>query len=106
MSTDFSSQATPIPQALSFQPVIVGDKWVRISSATTTQVKTGQGAMAGFILASGSAPTLVVYDDTASTTIALNTYTPVLGWNPLPLPFSKGLRIVSGGTIDGTVIFA
>jgi hypothetical protein len=105
MSTDFSSQGTPIPQAQFNQPVLVGDKWARISSATTTQVKTGQGYMAGITVASGSSPTLVIYDDTASTLIGINTITPNIGWNPMPFPFSKGLRITTGGTIDCTVIY-
>ena len=108
MSTDFSAQfsADGVHTTPFAQMVNVANKWVRISSATTTQVKTGRGFLAGIILASGSSPTVVIYDDTASTLVALNTMTPVVGWNPIPLPFTSGLRIVTGGTIDCTVVFA
>ena len=103
---DFSSQLTNPPPTSAFeQGVFVGENWARISSATTTQVKSGSGQLIGVIVASSTSGTLLVYDDTASTTIAINTMTPALGWNPLPVPFKKGLRITSGGTIDCTVIY-
>ncbi len=106
MSTNFTGNANaPIPEAAFVQPLIVGDKWGRISSATTTQLKTGPGFMAGIIVASTTSGTILVYDDVASTQIAINTMTPNLGWNPLPLPFLSGLRITTANTIDCTVVF-
>ncbi len=105
MSTDFSSQATPVPQAANFQPVVVGDKYV--NGTATATIKTGEGWLAGIFVNSSSAGTLKLYDNTAASgTVICNTFSPVVGWNPCPMHFQKALHAVVGGTLDYTFVYA
>ena len=79
---------------------------VRISTATTTLVKTGQGALLGFIVANSVAGTVIIHDALAATNALTGTITTVTStWFAMPIMFSIGLTIVSAGTIDVTVVF-
>ena len=102
MSTDFSAGSGPIPQALQ---VIVGDKYVNLTGDAI--VKTGEGWLAGIFANSSSAGTLKLYDNTAASgTVICNTFSPVVGWNPCPIHFMKGLYADFGGTLDATFVYS
>ena len=78
---------------------------VRITTATTTLVKTGQGAVLGFLVASTTGGTLVFHDALSAIAPLTGTITPGLGWFALPLQFSVGLTVVSANTIDVTIVY-
>lgn len=103
MATDFSSQATPIPQAQFNQPVVVGDKYVNLSASA--QIKASQGWLAGIFVNSGSSPTIKLTEKTSGGSLICNTFTPTIGWNPCPIPFVTGLYATIGGTADVTFIY-
>jgi hypothetical protein len=60
-----------------------------------------------FVSAASATPTITVYDDpaTGTGTKIVDTFTPTVGWNPMPFAFAKGLNVVIGGTISATVGF-
>lgn len=73
-----------------------------------TLVKTGTGRLKGIFVASGSTPTIKIWDSTsAANTVLVNTFTPVVGvLTPFPdVEFTTGLYIDVGGTIDCTVFW-
>jgi len=106
MSTDFTAQSRgPVPVAPYAQPVVVGDKYLNMSATGT--VKTGEGWMAGLFVNSSTSGTLKLYDMTAASGLVIcNTFTPALGWNPIPIHFSNGLHMVLTGTMDWTVVYS
>ena len=88
------------------QPILVGLNSVNV---TASQVISGApGALAGIFVASASSPTIKLWDNASagSGTTLVNTFTPVLGWNPCPLPYSLGLFATIGGTIDATFVYS
>jgi hypothetical protein len=106
MSTDFSSQATPIPRAQFFQPVVAGDKYLNVTASGV--IKASSGFLTGIFVNSTSAGTLKLYDNAtaASGNVICNTFTPQTGWNPLPVHFQNGVYATVGGTLDCTFIYA
>jgi len=69
-------------------------------------VCANDGILGGiFVSAASNTPTITVYDDagTGTTTKMVDTFTPVVGWNPMPFAFSKGLNVVIGGTVSASV---
>lgn len=106
MSTDFSGNARgPFPVGPLAMQVVVGNKYVNLSA--TAIIKTGEGWLAGIFVNSGSAGTLVLYDNTAASgTLICNTFSPVVGWNPCPIHFSNGLYATVGGTLDCTLVYS
>lgn len=60
-----------------------------------------------FVSAASATPTITVYDDpgTGTTTKLVDTFTPVVGWNPMPFRANKGINVVIGGTVSCTVGF-
>ena len=83
-----------------------------ITSATTTVVKTGTGALMGVIVnAAVASGTITIYDNTAGsgTTIATITYPATLLANHNVFPyfckFTTGLTIVTTGTANITVVY-
>jgi hypothetical protein len=61
-----------------------------------------------FVSAASGTPTITVYDDaaTGTTTKIVDTFTPAAAtWYPMPFQVKKGVNIVIGGTVSGTVSF-
>lgn len=82
-------------------PVVVGASYSEQTSSAL--IKTGDGFLCGVFVASGSSPTMKLYDNTAASgTVMINTTALNIGWNPCPLHFSQGLYATLGGTIDCT----
>lgn len=77
-----------------------------ITSATTTVVKTGPGAILGFFVVSGTTPSVQIFDNTAASgTVILPTFTAGSnGWYPLPVAFGTGLTVVTGGTTPNVTV--
>ena len=87
-----------------FTPVVVGSSYANITSSTL--LKTGDGFLFGVFVASTSSGTLKIWDQTSGATpVLVNTFSPVLGWNPIPFRFTTGLYVTVGGTIDCTFSF-
>lgn len=80
-------------------------------TAGTAQVKTGAGNIYAVVINSHSSGTLKMWDSASSvsvSTVLINTYSPAAGSGYIPLyglPFSAGLILVKGGTIDCTIIY-
>lgn len=70
-----------------------------------TLVATGRGTLIGIFVASSSAATIKVWDNTsAATTVLVNTFTASPGtFYPMPFKFKTGLYVDITGTIDCTV---
>ena len=84
--------------------VAVGDSYVNLSASTL--IKTGDGFVYGIFVASGSSPTMKLWDNTsAAGNILVNTTALNIGWNPCPFRFTTGLYFTVGGTVDCTVCF-
>ena len=87
--------------------VAVGDNYLNINTATGTLVKTGDGFVYGIFCASGSSPTLKLWDNTsAAGAVLVNTTALNIGWNPCPFRFTTGLFATSAGTIDCTICYS
>jgi len=105
MSTNFSFGTVPQPAAQYNQPVVVGDKYVNASADAL--IKTGDGWLAGIHVNSTTSGTVKIYDNTsAAGTVMINTFTPSLGWNPMPIHFNTGCYVDMGGTLDYTVVYS
>jgi len=71
-------------------------------------VKTGPGKLTGIFCASGTTPTIKIWDSmTAAAPILINTFTPAAAtMYPFPdVQFTRGLFVDVGGTIDCTVFY-
>ncbi|MGG1947098.1 hypothetical protein AB1286_20155 [Trinickia sp. NRRL B-1857] len=69
-------------------------------------VCANDGILGGIFVSSASnTPTITVYDDAATGTSKkiVDTFTPSVGWNPMPFAFSNGLNVVVSGTVSATV---
>lgn len=89
------------------QPVVEGLPYTNI--AASALIQSGSGKLIGIFVASASAtPTIKVWDNTAgSTTVLINTFTPVAGtFYPIPAKFKTGLYVTISGTVDCTVFSA
>lgn len=85
-------------------PVVGGASYANISSSSL--VKTGDGHLLGIFVASTSAATVKVWDQTsAAVPVLVNTHTILAGWNPMPFHFKNGLYVTITGTADMTVSF-
>lgn len=78
--------------------------------AASTLIKTGAGAVHGFIVNSHTSGTLKLWDNTsAATTVLLNTITFSAGPNfvsfPMGVSFNTGLYATIGGTADITILW-
>lgn len=88
------------------QPVVESGNYRNITSST--QIRSGQGALMGIFVASASAtPTIKVWDSlSASGNVLVNTFTPVGGtYYPIPGSFGTGLFVTISGTVDCTVFW-
>lgn len=69
----------------------------------TGQVCASKCRISGFYVASTTAGTLTLFDNTsAAAPQVTGTITPAIGWNALPLDFQTALWAVIGGTLDVT----
>ena len=79
-----------------------GKRYTNLSASAL--VKTGEGDIIGIWVASTSAGTVKLWDNTsAATTILVNTSTLQTGWNPMPFHFNTGLYCTIANTIDLTI---
>ncbi len=83
-------------------------KYTNISASTL--IKTGAGAVHGFIVNSHTSGTLKLWDNTsAAGTVICNTITLAAGPNFITLPmgvsFNTGLYATIGGTADITILW-
>jgi hypothetical protein len=85
--------------------------YAHISSATTTQVFTGACSLVAIIVNATSAGTITIVDNTTGTTpvvgvlkasIAEGTYN---YGAPAGITLSTGLRVITGGASDITVVY-
>ena len=85
--------------------VAVGDSYANITSSTL--IKTGDGFVYGIFCASGTSPTLKLWDQTsAAVPVLINTTALNIGWNPCPFRFTTGLYATVGGTVDCTICYS
>lgn len=81
-----------------------------ITTATTTQVKTGAGILHKIVINTPvAAETIGLIDNTSGSTVNIGEITTTADLKPYELVydcrFSTGLRIVTSGTSDITVIY-
>ena len=79
-----------------------------ISSATTTQVKTGHGVLKKIILGETAAGAITIYDETGSGTdkiIAVLKASVVEGEYAFDVAFGEGLKIVTAAASKLTVVY-
>jgi hypothetical protein len=77
----------------------------KLLSATGT-VKSAEGRLLGFYVASTSSGTLVLKDGGASGTALTGTITPAVGWHALPLSYGTDLHVTVSGTISVTFVYS
>lgn len=82
-------------------------EYAYISSATTTQVKTGKGILKSIIVGETAAGSIKVIDNTTGTTTNLAELKAsiVEGTYDFNVSFSTGLRIVTAGASKITVVY-
>lgn len=77
--------------------------WQYKNITSTTTVKSIDGEIGGiFVAVATAAPTIKVQDGTST---IVNTFTPTVGWWPMPFGFSTSLVVTIGGTVDCTVAY-
>lgn len=78
-------------------------------AVTSNNVKGTRGDVYGFYVNSTTAGTIRFWDESLSGTCDTNpkggTITPAIGWHFYPTAFSNGICVLTGGTIDVTVMF-
>lgn len=77
------------------------------NATADTLLKTGAGDLVGIFVASSTACTIKLWDNTsAATTVLVNTFSASAAtWYPLPFRFNTGLYLDVGGTCDLSVSF-
>ncbi len=86
----------------------VNEAQENVNMSASALVKSGAGALLGIFCASGSSPTLKVWDsESAAGRVIVNTFTPTPGlFHPIPGKFKVGCYVTIGGTADITVFYA
>lgn len=88
----------------SLTSVVVGASYS--NQTASALIKTGNGFICGIFVASGSSPTIKLWDSlSAAGTVIINTTSLNIGWNPCPFCFTQGLYATLGGTVDCTFSF-
>ena len=86
---------------------IVKEVFAPKNISASANVIPRSGSIIGIFVASASgSPTIAVYDSatTTTTTIIVNTFTPIAGtFYPMPFSFTNGCYVAIGGTVDCTV---
>jgi hypothetical protein len=82
-------------------------QYAYISSATTTQVKTGAGVLKAIVLGETAAGLISIIDNTSGSTINLGALKAsiVEGVYEFDVAFSTGLRIITAGASKLTVVY-
>jgi hypothetical protein len=88
-------------------PVNQGGSFNNITSATTTQVKTGTGYLHAVVVNTTAAGTIKIIDDVQGTTANIGTLKVSVaeGTYVYNVKFTLGLRIVTGAASDITVVY-
>lgn len=78
-----------------------------ISSATTTQVKTGAGTLIAIVVGETAAGAISIIDNTSGSTVNIGTLKAsiVEGTYTFNAPFATGLRIITAAASKITVIY-
>ncbi len=78
-----------------------------ISSATTTQVKTGAGVLHSIVIGETAAGAISIIDNTTGSTVNIGTLKAsiVEGTYEFDVAFSAGLRIITAGASKITVVY-
>jgi hypothetical protein len=86
-------------------PVVESAGYTNMSASAL--VRTGAGQLLGIFVASSSAGTVKLWDNTsAATTVIVNTFSATAAtFYPIPVNFKNGLYVTIGGTADITVIW-
>lgn len=81
-------------------------KYTYISTATTTQVLTGQGVLVRIIINTTAAGTIGIIDGTAGTTVNVGQIaaSAAVGHYEYGIQVVNGIRIVTGAASDITVV--
>ncbi len=81
-------------------------KYTYITTATTTQVLTGQGSLVRIIVNTTAAGTIGLIDGTSGTTVNIGQLKASIpeGTYEFGIQLTSGLRIVTGGASDITVV--
>lgn len=68
----------------------------------------GSGYLVGFWVVSTSSGTVAAYDvaDTSTSNPIIAATAVAVGWNPLPVRFTRGMNLVLGGTIVATAVWS
>ena len=87
--------------------VTEGHQYAYIGTATTTQVKTGNGILHKIIIGETSAGAISIIDNTSGTTVNLASLKAsiVEGTYVFDCVFNAGLRIITAGASKITVIY-
>jgi len=82
----------------------VSEYGVPVRLTASGLLKNGSGSLLGVFVASGTTPTIAIYEGTVTGgTILVNTFVPNTGvFTPIPFSFSTGCFATLGGTIDAT----
>jgi hypothetical protein len=86
----------------------VEDRSTYANTTASVLVKSGAGRLKGIFVASGTTPTIKLWDSTtAANTVLINTFTPAVAtYYAFPdVDFATGLYITVSGTIDCTVFY-
>lgn len=81
-------------------------KYTYISTATTTQVATGQGALIRIIVNTTAAGAISIIDNTSGSTVNIGSLKASIaeGSYEFGIQFVSGLRIITAGASDITVV--
>jgi len=87
--------------------VTLANQYAYIATATTTQVKTGAGILHAIIVNTTSAGAISIIDGTSGSTVNIGSLKAsiVEGTYTYDLVFKAGLRIITAGASDITVIY-
>lgn len=83
------------------QPVAECGSYVQFTASL--QLSPGPGQLLGIFVSSLSGATLKIWDSkSAAGAVLVDTFTPQLGFNPLPFAFNTGCFVTVAGTISAT----
>lgn len=77
-------------------------------TATGNVVARACDVLGIFVSAASATPTIALYDSATTTTTdpIVSTFTPVVGFTPIPVSVESGIYIVIGGTVNCTLFYA
>jgi hypothetical protein len=81
-------------------------RYLNITTATTTQVTSNQGQLIKIIVNKATASTIAYIDGTGSTPIGTMKASMPEGSYEILATFTQGLKIVTGGSPDLTIVYS